>query len=417
MKKAKKCFDIIMIVLIVVFLCLLIFPFPAGPFASQKTIIFYSGQDMFADFFNVLRYMSDEAGFYWSKINESDGHGGFPFGLIFMYPFMRLVDYSDMTLQDCWTSRAAMLSCMAYLVVLLFVFWRSLYAVCKKYRVPNALLWILLFSSVNIFSVERANGIFLSAALINYYLVYYDSKKKEKKYFALICICIAAVLKGYPVLFGLLLLQDRRFKDIAFCIVFTLAIAFVPFAFMRGGFFNLPKMLANIGLNNAAYIHNYNYMYGLHKLTYMAGLAVDAPGQVLDGIVRATRIVETVFVFLTIGLILLDNKRWRQMILIVCAILLYPINSGFYCGLYLFPALLFFFKERKCGWPDYVMVVLFCIILNPVQINFGENGFLMMAPLLSNMGVIILWLISFVWAMFDLVKRAKNGKVVLSAVA
>ena len=75
-----------MVILFVAFLTLLLFPPASGLFATQKTLFFLQGGDMFADFFNVMRYLSDDAGFYFSQINELDGHGGFPFGWIFSYP-------------------------------------------------------------------------------------------------------------------------------------------------------------------------------------------------------------------------------------------------------------------------------------------------------------------------------------------
>lgn len=126
MRKINLYFVAIMTVLIGLFLICLFFPPTTSLLAHQKVLIFQDGRDLFADFFNVLRYMSDEAGFYYSQLNASDGHSGFPISLAPMYPFAQLVDYSNMTLQDCWASHSAMLSCVVFLVMVLFFFWDSL---------------------------------------------------------------------------------------------------------------------------------------------------------------------------------------------------------------------------------------------------------------------------------------------------
>ena len=329
MRKLNLYFAIIMAFLVCSFLLFLFYPPSCPILASQKSVLFLEGKDWFADFFNVMRYMSDEGGLYFSKINESDGHSGFPIGQLFMYPWTLLVDYSNMSLQDCWASKSAIFSCVVYLSILVFFFWDSLNRVCDKYGVAKYNLIILLFSSVFVFSLERANGVFISAFLINYYLVYYDSNKPNLKWFALVCLCFAATLKGYPVFFGLLLLKEKRYKDILFCIVFTLVIAFVPFAFMERGFENLSKMIENTGYNNATYIHNFLYLFGLHKLVFFVCTVAHFSESAIDDIITFTRIFETILGLITFVIVLVENRLHRQLLLIVCAVLLMPINSGF----------------------------------------------------------------------------------------
>lgn len=409
MINTRRCFTAVMVFLFVAFLTLLLFPPASGLFATQKTLFFLQGGDMFADFFNVMRYLSDDAGFYFSQINELDGHGGFPFGWIFSYPYTLLVDYSNMSLADCYVSKGAMFSCIMNMVFMIFFFWRSLSLVCRKYNVPDYILIPLLLSSVFLFSVERGNFVFISATCVNYYLAFYDAKDPFHKYFSLICICVAATLKGFPVLFGLLLLQDKRYKDIIFCVIFTLIIAFVPFFFLDGGFANLTKMMENVSLNNEAYLHNFDYMFGLHKLVFLGSIFAHLSESATDNVVGVTRIVEAVMMLLSIILALLDNRRWRQLILIACAVLLYPINSGFYCALFLFPVLILFFQDRETGWLDYIIMLLFCAIMNPLQINYTNASTWVLTPLLSNASVIALWVVVAVWSVCDFVKRTKKG--------
>ena len=408
MRKLNRYFAFIMAFLISLFLLFLFLP-PSNPvLASQKSVLFLEGQDWFADFFNVMRYMSDEAGFYFSKINEFDGHSGFPIAQILLYPLTLLVDYSQMSLQDCWTSKSAIFSCVVYLSILFFFFWDSLNRVCEKYGVAKYNLIILLFSSVFIFSLERGNGVFISAFFINYYLVFYDNNNSNLKRFALICLCFAATLKGYPVFWGLLLLKEKRYKDILFCIVFTLIIAFVPFLFMERGYENLLKMIENTGYNNAAYIHNYLYLFGMHKFVYLACRVIHLSESTIDTIISFTRILESLLGLITFVIVLVENRLHRQLLLIVCAVLLMPINSGFYCALFLFPVILVFFSERKIERLDYIILFLLCMVINPFQVKL--NG-LRLTPLVSNASLISLWLILII-ASLPLLKTIKIKELI-----
>ena len=395
MRKINLYFVAIMTVLIGLFLICLFFPPMTSLLAHQKVLIFQDGRDLFADFFNVLRYMSDEAGFYYSQLNASDGHSGFPISLAPMYPFAQLVDYSKMTLQDCWASHSAMLSCVVFLVTVLFFFWDSLNRVCQKYGVSRWNLVILLCSSVFIFSVERANVIFIGAALINYYLVYYDHRDRTMRYLALTSLCLAAALKGYPALFGLLLLKERRYRDIAFCVILTLLLVFVPFLFLEHGLDTIPQMVKNTATNSATYLHSLNCLWGFHRVIHMACLIGHVPEAAIDTIIAVARMVAAVLVLLTIGLVLLEDRLSRQLLLIACAILLYPVNSGFYCGLYFFPVILIFFSRGEATRrSDYVILLLLCMVICPLQLTLlHKDGTLFRAtPVLANAAVTLLWL-------------------------
>ena len=392
MKRINLYFATAMTVLISLFILFLIWPPSIALFASQKAILFLEGQDWFADFFNVMRYLSDDVGFYYCKINESDGHSGFPIGLGIMYPMAQLVDYSNMSLQDCWMSKSAIFSCIAFLTIQIFLFWDSLNRVCEKFHVAKYNLFIFVFSSSFIFTLERANSIFLGASLINYYLAYYDNISAKLRYFSLVCICLAATLKGYPVFFGLLLLKEKRYKDILFCIIFTIIIAFAPFMFMEGGFENLSKMIENTGLNNASYIYSYRYMFGIHKLVYLICQHFHLSSASIEQAIGVTRIIETSLALLSFILVLAERRLHRQCLLIVCCILLLPINSGFYTSLYLLPVMLIFFQERAFSKIDYFITALFCLVINPLQIITPNSLTHYFTPFIANVALVILWI-------------------------
>lgn len=237
--------------------------------------------------------------------------------------------------------------------------------------------------------------IFIGAALINYYLVYYDHRDRTMRYLALTCLCLAAALKGFPALFGLLLLKERRYRDIAFCVILTLLLVFVPFLFLEHGLDTIPQMVKNTATNSATYLHSLNCLWGFHRVIHMACLIGHVPEAAIDTIIAVARMVAAVLVLLTIGLVLLEDRLSRQLLLIACAILLYPVNSGFYCGLYFFPVILIFFSRRETTRrSNYVILLLLCLIICPLQLTLlHKDGTLFRAtPVLANAAVTLLWL-------------------------
>lgn len=392
-------FFAILTILIAVFFFHLLFPPSHGLLFSQQSVIFLEGRDFFADFFNVMRYMSDGSP-YFSTINESDGHGAFPLSYVLMYPFAQIVNYSGMSLEDCWNSKPAMCSALMFLVISLYFYWDSLLRLTVKYHVSQHLPTLFLFTSVFVFSVERGNQILFAAALVNYFLAYNDSKSDRKRLFALVCLCVAATLKGYPALFGLPMLVQKRYKDIAFCVVLTLSLVVFPFLLVDQGFANVPKLLENIGLNNKAYINSYNYMFGMHKLVSFGYAVTHSSMQSFQSVgntIGIVRMVETLLLLVTIPLAFLEKRAWLQQLLIACGIIMFPINSGFYCGLYLLPVVLLFFTQREVGTVDYVFMALFCLVLNPLQLVYtsplnGQTFYL--SSLISNTSLAFAWLLA-----------------------
>lgn len=413
--KLNISFMVIMTILVISFFYLLLFPAPDLPFSSQESVIFLEGRDFFADFFNVLRYMSDGSP-YFCTINESDGHGALPLSYIIMFPFSKIVNYAGISLEDCWNNKIAMCSALMFLVYSVYLWGDSIRRLTIKYNVSQYNLIFFIFSSIFIFSVERGNQIIIAASLINYFIAYNDNPVRLKRIFALICICIATTLKGYPMLFGLPLLATKRYKDIAFCVVFTLFLIFTPFLLIDQGFANIPKIIENININNKAYIHNYNYLFGIHKMISFKYACTNASinFELIKNTITIVRIVETFLLLLTILLVLFEKRLWLQQLLIACAIIMFPINSGFYCGLYIFPILLLFFKKRKIHNTDYIFIILFCFILNPVQLVYkSELNQLTfyISPLISNIALAFTWVLAIFISLVQQISLTKLASV------
>ena len=150
-------------------------------------------------------------------------------------------------------------------------------------------------------------------------------------------------------------------------------------------------MIENTNYNSASYIYSYKYMFGLHKLVYIVCQYLQLETLEIEQIIGRTRIVETLLALLSFVLVLAEKRFYRQCLLIVCSILLLPINSGFYCSLYLLPVIIIFFSQREYSMIDYFMMLLFCLVINPLQVMTPYPLIQNFTPFVSNVSLILLW--------------------------
>ncbi|GEM_PF-4747755 len=202
---------------------------------STMSLLFYNQlSDLWADFFNPLRYVSGRDVYF----NETNGLGEkeyLPLVYMLFYPFSRLEEYGTMTLQDCWHSNLSLISCNLYLLINVFLLFHSLQALCKRYAVNGNVIFALFCSNIMLFSVERANIVFLSAAALNYFLAFYDAADKKLRIFASVALAVSATVKIFPVLFIALYIPRKMTKEFCVTVAAGLLLSFLPFLFFKHG--------------------------------------------------------------------------------------------------------------------------------------------------------------------------------------
>ena len=94
-------------------------------------------------------------------------------------------------------------------------------------------LIILAFITSGIFmsSLERGNIIYLSCLGVAFFVFYNHSANKYIREMSLISLCVAVNIKIAPVIFGVMLWQEKRYKDIIHCI-FYFSSNFFAFTFI-----------------------------------------------------------------------------------------------------------------------------------------------------------------------------------------
>ena len=399
-KKRNRVFVLVMVPLICLFLYFLFFP-SIGFLSAQENVLLKKGDWLLSDFFYTLL-----------NIKDGDPYGNkeiyMPLCYLILYPFSLIGDYSPYdpndihaSLQNCWNNPQGIVSYMYLLLIMSLLFWHSLQKVNKNRNLSNLTLVSLFFSCIFIFSIERGNLIILSAACVNYFLAYYQDEDKKKNRFALVALCIATILKIYPFFLGLLLLKERRYKDICFCIAVGIPLVILPYLAFKNGLSNIPIHMANIALNNDYVADKSYHMWGFDNITkmfcYYFGMPKVASALHLSIVSQETQILwltisRIVTIILSIASVLLalvkNVPAWKSVALLTCVLILLPANSGFYCGLYFMAAFCVMIGGQKM---NILYILLSCIIFNPLQITV--LGDFSISCILSNLAMVSLWLL------------------------
>lgn len=379
----RESFIKLMCVLIAIWLLLFLMT-PLGP---QLNVFFLKTQDFFADFFNVMIYISDKDP-YFNPVNGVEQKVYFPIVYVFMSLFSGFADYADMTLLDAYSNHTACLSCLLFTLFSVLLFFHSL---TRFVKVSSKTILIVCLSSVFLFTLERGNMVMIAAAMAFYFLAYKDSNDLRYKYFALIALCLSCVIKGYPAVLGLYLLQERRYKDIGFCVILTFILVFVPFLYFEHGFGNIAQFVSNLQLNAKAYDEALYPRFGLVIYNRIIMVLLHLEHSIFHSIgYMIAKYSILMMALISLFLFFKEESKWKQLMLLTMTIVWIPTNNAFYAGLYYIPVILLFLKENEGRKIDIMYMLLYCLLLNPIQFEVLNMP---ISWMISSISMLLCWML------------------------
>ncbi len=365
---------------------------------GEQYSIFFGGPyspDTFMDFFNVLKYISGRNPYHYTEYFSLAEKAYPPLAYLLLYPFSQLFDYANNTPPYARGSQFGLMSAVFYVGASSLLLFLLIYHYKKGTGVSKTLTVIALgLSGVFLFSLERANTVMLTAVFLGAFLFWYDSPNKwlrELSYMALAC---AAALKVYPVIFGILLLKDRRWFAAGRTMVYGAMAFFLPFLFFEGGFSNFSQLLSNVDANSEAY----RFVAPTYRFGWLAFHLWNNPEHPHY---ESWILVGNVLLVLGTVLCLLFKQNWKAVTLLTCALVATPVNSAYYCGLYFFPAIILFLNAREHRLMDWLYMIAFLLILNPYQI-IHENTPITVP--IANIALLIMFLLLILETFFYLGK-------------
>lgn len=215
-------------------------------------------------------------------------------------------------------------------------------------------------------ALERGNPAFLVLILLIFALAIKDSDNKVLKEVALILIAVAANLKLYPAIFGLIYLKEKRYKEAVRLIIYGVLFFVVPFIFFDGlrsvkDFIIICRLMQGRSDEHATTIRG--VVTSLFQL--IGGPDMKWVGHSVG------KAVENVYLLITVGAYWVCKNKWKEMFLLVSPMVVYVASAYRYTAIYFFIALLIFLlmvNENKCieGYSysiiDYIYAFCFAMI-------------------------------------------------------
>ncbi len=263
----------------------------------------------------------------------------------------------------------------AGLMLVIFVFLIACLILFKVYSklTPKGFGMITigaLFCSHMFFLYSRGNTLIFVLVFSALFLAGYKSENPVLRHLSYACLGLAAAIKIYPVVLGLLVVREKRVKHILQCIAYGVAFCVVPFLII--GVDELMLYVRNVTtyLGDSA-MHNRE---GL--LSYGAILATLA-----DRLLGNAEIGTAIAKYTLLPLVALlgvcaciSKKEWKAVMAVMLIQVLYPGASVSYCGvLYALPMLVFA-KEAGEQRREYLYAGLFIAMLAPFQFVAGAWG-------------------------------------------
>lgn len=334
-----------------------------------------SSTDHFTDFWDPVKTLANSQSCFGDKYETSNGSYP-PLCRFVFYIFSRILPFEDRsnTLPLIRNHTSSMIILMFYDLICIFFSSRIVKHFSSGNKYSTFMMNVLLlFSTPMIFIIERGNIIHLTFVLCFFFSLTYNSDNKVIRHISYIALSIAAALKIYPAILGLILFKGKHKKEIVTCIVIGFHLLLIPFLLM-GGFEVLVRYINNIGVS----VNNRldQSMFSAARVNFsniIMGLAIDFGFTELNGLNFNNFIKYPVYLLLFLETILSKSewKAWISLILLLCFI---PGFSIFYMTIfYIIPIYKLFFK-KNISKEEMVYFILLFLIIAPFQFMCGKLG-------------------------------------------
>lgn len=370
------------------------FLFSAGSVAMLLSLVISRGEFLerivynfshFVDFYDhVRRFYLD-----LNMVYDEGMHASFPPLAYILYYFVACILYKDNVGKpdELSKSGSGMLVFSMFLVVFTALFFSIFLSMCKlkKEGMKKCLAVMLLISYPFWLAIERGNMSLLVLLILMLAITWKDSETRWKKEMALILFAIAAGLKLYPAIFGILYLTERRFREAGRLVLYGLFFFFAPFVFFHGidGFKAFYRNISAVGSGATGVT-----IVGLvGRIGEKLGVGL-AKGHMLG------KWISYAYFLVVIVICFFSKKAWKKILLLTSLMIIFVAASGTYCLIYTVIPFICFVnemstKEYFCVL-DYIHAILFSLVFMayPIQM-LGSSGMLYIALYLLLMIAIV----------------------------
>jgi hypothetical protein len=321
----------------------------------------------FSDFFDSIFYSNDMPYTKWQVIYPPLVTVFYDFLGDFITPFVNLnVSDPSHALRD---SQMGLMIYGAITVITLGAMRILFKRVLENDDVLTKTIFILIvFSYPVIYAIERGNNILIAMLFSLLFLILYNSENRRIRYLSYVFLSLAAGFKIYPLILGLLILREKRYKEAIVCALIGTALLLLPFILTDGNLFILIENIFSYSKDETP--------FGFINIDQFIRVMLNQFLMVrtIDIIIYLVYAAMYAFV-LYIVLINRDIPRWKIIALLCCAIILGPGVGTQYLFVYMLIPLFFFLRdERNLSTWNKFYLICFVVVMALIPGAYTADG-------------------------------------------
>ena len=238
-------------------------------------------------------------------------------------------------------------------VAFAFIFFFIAYNAMKNgssYR-RFAFAFLAFFSVPVLYLIERGNIIILALISLMIYAFTYNSEEKWKRELGLIALAFSFSIKLYPVVFGWLLIADKRWKDALKCVIYGVLMLLLPSVFFGG-----PACFYYVFLN----IFDFSTGSGSTLTTILNFIHMPDIGQTVFNLLVYLWVLICGLSF-AVSAFIRRNEQWKTWTLGLVTILCIPSLTSLYSWAFFIIPLIMLFNKQKLSKAEWVYTVMMCV--------------------------------------------------------
>jgi len=319
---------------------------------SFRFAFFPDELDIFMDHFNSVVYSSDHPYTKYKVI--------YPPLITLIYEYIGNITLPyyfniESTQSLARETRESMMPMLIFIVIVLamivacyFVFRKMSNNLTEKQY--NVVFFLLLLSYPVIWGLERGNCIFLSVISIAIFLLGYTSDNKWIRLISYIALGVAAGVKIFPALFGILVLKKKGIYDFIICVIVVTIMLFGPFVMTDGDIISFLDTVFNYSSETIATVGYVNIN------DYLSLIGIGQP---------ITLIVNMVTVAIILFIVLIDDNMepWKETLLLSSLMIItFSVTSSYLFVYLIIPTIVLLNSEKNLP-VNHGLIIILCLAI------------------------------------------------------
>lgn len=227
---------------------------------------------------------------------------------------------------------------------------------------------VCVLSGSMLFAFERANSIIVAFIGILFFLAFKDSKSKALKEIGIISLAIASAIKIYPIVFFVVLLNDKKYKELLRGIIYSMLLFVLPMFLFYNGFDDILNMFNNLSSFTSTRGLSTGVQLNFSKMVILPFSLFDISNESLFAIGDSFKYIASIgCVFAA----LFCKKKWK--VLCACACFIYGFQgtvATYLLILFIIPAVALIDEEREHKAVNYVYTAILALVISaPAIVN------------------------------------------------